>query len=172
MHKNNLRQQFWIDQNIQRRISQDLVMTWIIGGILVYAFPLTITLLFGLFFAHMPVEELWQSISKMIWMPALTALLVIPIGIRHSIRFSNRIAGPMNRFKTEIRKLLEGEPTAPIRLRKKDFFKDYAEEFNQLAVLIQEYQLNLQQIQSESSDAETGDPELSQLANSTGATSK
>jgi hypothetical protein len=139
------RQQFLIDREIQRRISQDLLLTIIVGAVLVYAFPVTVSLLFGLLVSPMPPEEVWQGIMQAVWLPLTTIILLLPLGLRHSIRFSNRVAGPMYRFKTEIRNLLDGKPADPIHLRPKDFFLDYARDFNELATRYQQYESFYQQ---------------------------
>lgn len=141
----NVRSKYWVDRSTQRRIIQDFVTLLGIGCLLVYIFPVCISLLFGIYFTEMPLAEIWQQISDAIWMPLLTLLLLLPLGMRHCIRFSNRIAGPMLRFQTETRNLLDGKPVETVVLRKKDFFQPFAAEFNQLLELVEDYRHQLEQ---------------------------
>ncbi len=129
----NRRRIFLIDRKIQGYLARRLVVTWLVGGLLILAFPMTINLLYGLFVASTPFEVVTQSIVQSVWLPSLTAILVIPIGVRHIIRFSNRIAGPMYRIKKDLKKLADGQSIRPIKLRDGDFFGDVAELVNQIA---------------------------------------
>ncbi len=58
----------------------------------------------------------------------LIMLLIIVVGIF----YSHRIAGPMYRIETDIKRVLDGEKSVEIHLRKKDKFRSLAELVNQL----------------------------------------
>jgi len=60
-------------------------------------------------------------------------LLLIVLGALLDIIYLHRVAGPAYRIEKVIRDLSVGNRVLPIRLRKKDFFKDLAESVNDLA---------------------------------------
>lgn len=72
--------------------------------------------------------EGWKSTAPVFF--ALVALL--PLFIWDTVMFSNRFAGPMYRFHGSIRKLAAGDDVPPIKLRKGDFWTDFADDFNEL----------------------------------------
>ncbi len=137
MKMKNRRKKFFVDQKLQGTLASRLVAIWLLGGALILAFPVAVNLLYGLFMSSMTTQTLMQEITQSLWFPALTALMVIPIGVRYSIRFSNRIAGPIYRIKTEINSLLDDGSFRPIKLRPNDFFFDLADDINRLADRVQ-----------------------------------
>jgi hypothetical protein len=130
--RNYQRRQFLIDKQTQWRIARGLTTVWFVGGLAVAAFPVFATLAFGLFVQGHSAFELLVQISAALWFPTLMALLVAPLGIWWSIRFSNRIAGPIFRFNREVSRLLAGEPVPELRFRKYDFFKSLEGTFGAL----------------------------------------
>jgi nitrogen fixation/metabolism regulation signal transduction histidine kinase len=65
------------------------------------------------------------------YVPVFLPLLVLtPAFVNDSIKLSNRFAGPMLRLRRELKKLAQGQPARPIKLRKGDFWHDVAEDFN------------------------------------------
>lgn len=63
--------------------------------------------------------------------PALVILLaMLPIFVWDTVKFSQRFAGPMYRFQRTIEEINAGKEFRPIRLRKGDFWTQFAAEFN------------------------------------------
>lgn len=61
------------------------------------------------------------------WLIAGCSLLVVVVG---AIRFSHRVAGPMVRFKRNLRLLAAGQLPPPLRTRRGDFLKDEVDALN------------------------------------------
>ncbi len=59
-------------------------------------------------------------------MGGLGGALVLYMGVLNT----HRIAGPIHRFKQELRRIAAGEPPRPIELRRRDELKDLAEAIN------------------------------------------
>ncbi len=55
------------------------------------------------------------------WLIAAVSLLIVVIG---AVRHSHRVAGPMVRFKRNLRLLADGKLPPPLRTRRSDFLKD------------------------------------------------
>ncbi len=129
--KKERRKKYLIDSRLQGMLWRRIVAIWIVGGMLVFAFPVAVTFLFGMV-GNIPPDELLRTTIKTLWFPAFSAILFVPWGIWYSIRISHRIAGPMFRFKREVKNILNGQPTLPLKLRKDDFFKEFASDLDQL----------------------------------------
>lgn len=104
---------------------------------MVFAFPIAISFMYGVFIDGASVSSVAGKLYQAYWFPFLLALLIVPIGIRDSFRFSNRIAGPMMRLKRSMVDLAAGHPVRPIQFRPGDFFTDTVDSFNRL---VQDYQ--------------------------------
>ena len=76
--------------------------------------------------------ELFQTL----WMnygPALLgSLILFPIVFIDCLRTSNRFAGPMVRVQKAMKQLANGEAVEPISLRKDDYWREFAADFNRL----------------------------------------
>ncbi|HLA83819.1 MAG TPA: hypothetical protein VJL29_03415 [Thermoguttaceae bacterium] len=70
--------------------------------------------------------------------PALVAFLfILPVILLDLVRLTNRFAGPMIRLRRSMRALARGEHVEPIHFRDKDFWHDFAEEFNAVVAQVQ-----------------------------------
>lgn len=66
--------------------------------------------------------------------PALLgSVLLLPLVLMDSLRFSNRFAGAMLRLQREMKKLADGQVPDPVHIRRQDFWADFAEDFNRVA---------------------------------------
>lgn len=64
----------------------------------------------------------------------IVGILVIPFLAADVIRHTNRLAGPVHRLRQATKRLASGQSIVPIRLRKDDFWHEFAEDFNRLAM--------------------------------------
>ena len=75
-------------------------------------------------------RTLWHNLG-----PALVgSILLLPLVLMDCLRLSNRFAGPMVRLHRAMAQLANGEPVKPVKLRKGDFWADFADNFNRVAV--------------------------------------
>lgn len=73
-------------------------------------------------------DELWTNCG-----PALLgSIMLLPLVLLDCLRQSNRFAGPMQRLHRAINELADGETPRHIKLRKDDFWNDFAESVNRL----------------------------------------
>lgn len=71
--------------------------------------------------------------------PVFVVLLaMLPLFVWDTVTFSQRFAGPMYRFHKTVRDLNAGEQFHPIRLRKGDFWMEFAEDFNTMVERMEE----------------------------------
>jgi hypothetical protein len=83
---------------------------------------------------HTHFSDLWFDYG-----PAMIASLVLlPLVIIDVLRVSNRFAGPLLRLRRSMRALARGEEVGPIEFRGGDFWREFAEEFNAVAIRMQE----------------------------------
>jgi hypothetical protein len=66
--------------------------------------------------------------------PGLVASLVLlPIVLMDVLRLSNRFVGPVMRLRNALRTLAGGQPAKPLNFRDDDFWRELANDFNQVA---------------------------------------
>jgi hypothetical protein len=68
----------------------------------------------------------------------ITAVVVLPIVLYSVLNQSTRFIGPMLRLQQSMRQLKAGEQVAPLVFRKRDFWHDFAEDFNALAARVEQ----------------------------------
>lgn len=130
--KIEMRKTLLVDATMQSRIARNMISTWMVAGGLVLAFPAFFSVLSGIFVGDQPLHTVLSDVGRTVLFPIVGALLLVPVGIRHSIRFGNRIAGPVYRMKRQINSVRKGESVKPIQLRKGDYLTDLAEHIDQL----------------------------------------
>lgn len=133
MKSKHQRKQYVVNRKLQWRIAWQVIITWVIGAAVALIFPIAALFICGMGFAGMSFNEVLADVSKAYTFPILMSAVFMPIAIWHSFQFSNRIAGPMFRFQREAKRLLAGESIKPIKLREKDYWKDFASDLNTLA---------------------------------------
>lgn len=82
--------------------------------------------------------ELVRLVMQVCAIPFAASLLLMPIVIFDSMRFSHRFAGPMVRLRRVMRDLADGKPTSPVAIREGDFWNDFAADFNRLAKRVEQ----------------------------------
>ena len=127
------RRTFLVDQFLQRRMARQIAIWWLVGGILVLGTPVALNLASGFFIGNRTVSDMLPEILMSLSFPLAAGVVLILYGMRLSIRFSNRIAGPLYRINREMTNLLNDGDPKPLHLRKDDFLTDIADNFNALA---------------------------------------
>jgi hypothetical protein len=67
----------------------------------------------------------------------IASFLLLPLVIYDILQMSNRFFGPLFRLRRSMRALARGEHVDPISFREGDFWPEFAQEFNALAVRVQ-----------------------------------
>ncbi|MEN1681377.1 MAG: hypothetical protein AAGJ46_17480 [Planctomycetota bacterium] len=73
---------------------------------------------------------LWGSIGRNVCVMVFTAALLLPMIVVDSMRFSNRIVGPIYRMQSTLESIARGEQALPLRFRKGDYWQDMPVAFN------------------------------------------
>jgi hypothetical protein len=123
---------FLIDKRFQLRLATRLIGYWVFMWSLVFGLPIVMVFGYQLVATRLPVYELFTGIISDFWFPVVMSLLVAPIVIRDSIRFSHRVAGPLFRLHRDLGLFLDGKPVQAIRLREGDFCHDLATNLNRV----------------------------------------
>ncbi|MDP6057657.1 MAG: hypothetical protein QGH33_02140 [Pirellulaceae bacterium] len=79
------------------------------------------------------LAAIWRDLCPFI----IVSVAISPIVLISVIRFSNRFIGPMLRFRRAIKQLAKGETPARIALRRQDYWRDMADDINQVSVLLE-----------------------------------
>ena len=125
----NLRKKQFIGSAVQGALTRRIVLHWLIlFALSAVTLPLWQVLRGGDFSA--PLSKLMLTGMAETAPVFIILLALLPIFVRDTVTFSHRFAGPVYRIRQGIKGLAAGEDVRPIRLRKGDFWKDVAEDFN------------------------------------------
>ena len=109
--KKSLRKQFFVDPQVQGGLVWRLILYWVLCLGAMIAILLCWRMITGparVFYTHF--DDMWFHYG-----PALiVSLLLLPLVIVDTIRYSNRFAGPMLRLRRSMRDLARGEHVEPL----------------------------------------------------------
>jgi hypothetical protein len=132
--KNERRKKILVDAQVQGAMLRQAALYWFWGSA-------TITLVF--FVKRVVPAQLsgrsqeMAAIGHEMGLLLIASLVLFPIVMLSTIHFSNRFVGPMLRFRRALRELAQGQTTAPIVLRKRDFWTDVASDINHIAARLE-----------------------------------
>jgi hypothetical protein len=91
------------------------------------------------------IANIWIKYSPaMLFVAALTPIMAFDF-----IRLSNRFAGPLVRLRRTMRDLGQGESVEPVVLRRSDFWREFADEFNAVITRVRQLESELAALRSE-----------------------
>lgn len=127
------RKAVWI-HNVQTRLSLRLSAYWLLSQLALWNLVFIWRLL-----QEGPGDPLEQYRRLVVdFAPALVAtLLLLPILVWDTVKFSHRIFGPIYRFRCVLQALAAGEPVPPVRLRQDDFLTEVRDDLNHLLETLQ-----------------------------------
>jgi hypothetical protein len=96
--------------------------------------------------------ELVGMVMSVCAIPFAASLLLLPVALIDSIRFSHRFAGPMVRLRRVMNDLAEGREVEPVVIRDGDFWNDFAHDFNRLIVRVEELESEVQDLRAKQDD--------------------
>jgi hypothetical protein len=117
-----------VDRELQLGLASRLLAYWGATWLAVFAIPI----MTQMFMLDVSFADLSSRMIDDLWFPMTMSLLVLPIVARDCIRFSNRVAGPVWRFKQTVRDLNDDKDVRAINLRKGDYCLELADELNRL----------------------------------------
>lgn len=132
--KKDKRKKYIVDKLGQSRYAIAVVVYLIIYTIIL-TFLIYLPTLWVLGSKNYPIQEQMHAASEFLflekqYLPAL--FLIMFILSLHSVITTHRFFGPIYRFKDIAKKVVSGDFSARVKLRKNDYLKDFEQEFNQM----------------------------------------
>jgi hypothetical protein len=127
------RKQLFVDPKVQGALVLRVLLYWTVCLVTMTLMLLcwSIVRTPRMFYTHL--DDMWFHYG-----PALIAsFILLPMVIVDIIRVSNRFAGPLMRLRRSMRALARGEHVEPIKFRRGDFWREFAEEFNAVVARVQ-----------------------------------
>jgi hypothetical protein len=131
---NEIRKRVWVDP-FQTKLFFRVATYWLI-------YTLT---LFNLLFAWRLLTEgpgdLWQQLCDTAYanIPLFLAFVMVgPWIALDSVKFANRLVGPLYRFRKTMQSVTANEKVRPIRLRQDDFLTDMQDDFNAMLEAVEQ----------------------------------
>jgi methyl-accepting chemotaxis protein len=127
----NLRGRVYIDRHVQGALAKRVLLHWFMFFAAFAVAILAIQYLVGK--PSMSLRELlveaWHNHGILLVLMAA----MLPSFVWDTIRFSNRFAGPIYRFKRSMSELAAGDNPEPMKFRDNDFWSELSEDFNRVA---------------------------------------
>jgi hypothetical protein len=116
----------FVDFRLQTAFCIRVIIYWIIWELVFIGTVSGFQFLEGL-----PSEAGTVGLPSKFFLPAtIVSACVLPIVLLDSPIFTNRFAGPLWRFKRNLRQLAEGKEVAEFKLRPGDYYQDLARDFD------------------------------------------
>ncbi len=139
-----------VDRELQSALAMRIVIYLCLTWLLVFSLPICVRLAF----TNLPFDQLARSIVADFWFPICISLFLIPIVIWDSLRFGNRVAGPVYRISRTIGQIVDEQDVELIELRPQDFCKELTARVNQMIKQRSVGQSVVDQQQSDEEDAD------------------
>lgn len=134
------RRQVFVDSTLQGALLTRCVFYWGMCLVAVFVSLLCWDAMFGpsqVFYAR--VQSAWARYAPaLLFVAALTPIMALDF-----LKLSNRFAGPMIRLRRTMRDLNQGEHVEPVVLRRNDFWRDFADEFNAVILRVRKLESDL-----------------------------
>lgn len=133
--KHERRRLFWVDPKLQGGLVVRAIMHWA-----VYLLSIGVALVLGAAISDLqaPLSAVIQMVRNFLLPAVLISLCVLPIIVLDTIRHSNRLVGAVGRFRHAMQRLADGESTSPLIVREGDYWKTMADQFNRIALRLEE----------------------------------
>lgn len=141
------RRQLIVDSTLQGALMARCVLYWFMCLVAVFVALLCWDAIVGpaQLFGDRVVNTWVKYSPALLFVAALTPIMAFDF-----LRLSNRLAGPMIRLRRTMRDLGQGERVEPVVLRRSDFWRDFADEFNAVVLRVRKLEADLAAARSES----------------------
>ena len=129
MNKKKRRKEF-VDKAVQGALVRRLLIHWF--AFIVISLALGITLQ-ALTHPFRPLAEHFGAFVQTNICFLIAIACMTPVFLFDAVRLSNRFAGPVYRLRLAMAELNKGGRPKPLKFRPNDFWKEMAQEFNQVA---------------------------------------
>ncbi len=131
------------NQNQRKRIWIDRFQTLFMLRMLFYCVAYQASLWIILYIVRACMEGMEALTDKppmsQLGIPAIfTVLALLGIMTVDAVRYMHRLVGPLYRFRRTVQTVAAGEPVDLVRLRRDDFLKDFAADFNEMLKFLEE----------------------------------
>lgn len=121
------RTKHFIDANVQGSLARRIIFHWL--AFLTVAFLVSFILQvlsnpFRPLSAHM--QDLWFTQGPFL----LVIVFLLPVFVMDTVKLSHRFVGPIFSLRRAIREVAAGEAPRKLKFRRRDFWKDLAEDYN------------------------------------------
>ena len=140
MANDRVRGRVWVNARIQGRILARIAAYWAIyhavlwNAIFVARYIAYRASLIAGETESRTIGELYATFAQDYAGLAVCAILLAPIFLYDVFRQSHRIAGPLVRFQSVLRRMMAHEKVSPIKLRKDDLLTEFQNVFNEFVV--------------------------------------
>ena len=130
------RRKYFVDRAVQGAILRQAIYYWLCGSMVFVLFVSLYRIIPNALVNGWDAKEVWYHLGPL----AVSSVVFLPFVLYRAIHFSHRFVGPVVRFRQVLKQLANGEPTPPFTLRDNDFWKDIAQQLNEVSARLAERQ--------------------------------
>ena len=119
----------YVDKLVQGTLVRQIIIHWVAFVVATAIASGVLTWMVDPFVSR---SELFGRVTYRLWPIFITALFMVPLFVRDTVKFSHRMVGPMVRVRRELKKLSEGKKAQRMEFRPHDYWQDVATEFNEM----------------------------------------
>jgi hypothetical protein len=130
----NQRKHVWVDR-FQTKLLYRMGLYWVVYTLTLFNLLLAWRLLWG------EPGDLWRECTATVYDNGplfLALLLAVPWITWDAVRFSNRLVGPLARFREAMNGIAANKPVRRIQLRQGDFLVEMQDDFNALLTALKQ----------------------------------
>ena len=131
------RKKMFIDPEVQGTILWRLGLHWLLAVVTIVGYLFVMQVLTTGFTQSFSdhCRDLFQKYGMLL----VVLATVFPVFAWDSVKLSHRFAGPMYSFRRTLRQLASGENVRQMKFRRKDFWKEMADDLNTIAERLHRY---------------------------------
>jgi nitrogen fixation/metabolism regulation signal transduction histidine kinase len=128
MNKHNPRRtKKFIDSRVQGALARRIILHWLVFlgvGVLVAFILQVLSNPFRPLASH--AQDMWWTHGPFL----LVLVFLLPVFVVDTIKLSHRFAGPIYALRKAIREVAQGDKPRRLKFRKRDFWRDLADDYN------------------------------------------
>jgi hypothetical protein len=128
------RTKHFVDSCVQGTLARRIIVHWLVFlavGSLVAFILQVLSNPFRPLAAH--AQDMWRTHGPFL----LVLVFLLPVFVMDTVKLSHRFAGPIYSLRRAIREITQGKKPRQLKFRKRDFWHDLANDYNEMLVKLE-----------------------------------
>lgn len=143
----HVRKKNFVDSSVQGALLRRIIMHWVMYFFVAALAVICVQSMLSGADGEPLLTRLFKE-AKEFTLVGLILLCIFPAFLLDTVRFSNRFVGPVGRLRRYLRQLGEDKNTERLSFRGGDFWSEMAEEFNAVAVIVEDQEKEIERLKA------------------------